>query len=61
MRGHGPKVRLAEPLNGLETDRMTRFLVLLLALTISVGCGYVQMQPKSGDGGPPAPAVPRLP
>ena len=35
-------------------------LALLVALTITAGCGYVQMQPKSG-GGQPSPYAPRLP
>jgi len=35
-------------------------LALLVALTITAGCGYVQMQPKSG-GAQPTPYAPRLP
>jgi len=38
---------------------MTRLLALLIALTIAAGCGYIQMQPKSGDR--PTPYAPRLP
>jgi hypothetical protein len=38
---------------------MIRMVALLLALTISSGCSYIQMQPKNGDR--PAPYAPRLP
>jgi len=38
---------------------MRRLLALLVALTITAGCGYVQMQPK--NGGQPTPYTPRLP
>jgi len=39
---------------------MLRVLVLIIAVVASVGCSYVQMQPKGNDR-PPAPAAPRLP
>jgi hypothetical protein len=38
---------------------MKRLLALLVALTITAGCSYIQMQPKSG--GQPTPYAPRLP
>jgi len=44
---------------GAQTDRMTRLLALLVALTLTAGCSYIQMQPKSG--GQPTPYAPRLP
>lgn len=37
-----------------------RLLALLLALAITAGCSYIQMQPKSG-GSQPTPYAPRLP
>jgi len=44
-----------------QTSReMLRVIVLFVALIATVGCSYVQMQPKGNDG-PPAPAAPRLP
>jgi hypothetical protein len=38
---------------------MMRILTLLIALAITAGCSYIQMQPKSG--GQPTPYAPRLP
>ena len=42
-----------------KLGEMTRLLALLIALTITAGCSYIQMQPKSG--GQPTPYAPRLP
>ena len=44
---------------GAQTGQMTRLLALLIALTLTAGCSYIQMQPKSG--GQPTPYAPRLP
>jgi hypothetical protein len=38
---------------------MNRILALLVALTITAGCSYIQMQPK--NGGQATPYAPRLP
>jgi len=57
----GPKVRLLGELPDRQTSReMLKVIVLFVALIATVGCSYVQMQPKGNDG-PPAPAAPRLP
>jgi len=39
---------------------MVRLIALLIALAITTGCSYIQMQPKNG-GGQPTPYAPRLP
>ena len=39
---------------------MARLLALLIALTLTTSCSYIQMQPKSG-GAQPTPYAPRLP
>jgi hypothetical protein len=39
---------------------MRRILALLIALLLTAGCSYIQMQPKSG-GGQATPYAPRLP
>src|SRR6266511_5159391 len=39
--------------------RMLRILALLVALTLTAGCSYIQMQQK--NGGQPTPYAPRLP
>jgi len=36
-----------------------RFLAVVLAFTLTAGCSYIQMQPKSG--GQATPYAPRLP
>src|SRR2546425_609230 len=47
---------------GMARARLRTMLkaLILAAVLVSVGCSYVQMQPK-GNEGPPAPAAPRLP
>jgi hypothetical protein len=42
-----------------QAERMKRLLALLVALTITAGCSYIQMQPKGQDR--PSPYAPRLP
>jgi hypothetical protein len=38
---------------------MIRLIALLIAVAITAGCSYIQMQPTSG--GQPSPYAPRLP
>jgi hypothetical protein len=33
----------------------------IIALVLTAGCSYIQMQPKSGGGGQATPYAPRLP
>lgn len=57
----GRKSAFSESSPITQTSReMLKVIVLLVALIVTVGCSYVQMQPKGNDG-PPAPAAPRLP
>jgi hypothetical protein len=42
-----------------QTAPMIRLIALLIAVAITAGCSYIQMQPKSG--GQPSPYAPRLP
>jgi uncharacterized protein YceK len=43
-----------------QTHADMRILALLIALVLTAGCSYIQMQPKSG-GGQATPYAPRLP
>ena len=57
----GRKSAFSESAPIAQTSReMLKATVLFVALIATVGCSYVQMQPKGNDG-PPAPAAPRLP
>jgi uncharacterized protein YceK len=40
---------------------MMRIVALFIALVLTAGCSYIQMQPKSGGGGQATPYAPRLP
>jgi len=51
--GYPERVRLRK-LRGV-----IRFLAVVLAFTLTAGCSYIQMQPKSG--GQATPYAPRLP
>src|SRR6267143_5681737 len=51
------ELRLARSQTAWREREMKRLLALLVALTITAGCGYVQMRPKGG--GQPTPYTPR--